>query len=279
MDSVWRQLRQLSNTRPGGLSALERQQYWLSQCLGRNEQTHYGRRYRFSSIDNPADYQRQVPLVTYDELGDWMRRTQQGEEDVLFMGRAIAFEQTGGSTGGSKLIPFSRESLADFREAILPWLADLVESYRIEDGSTYFAISPVCRAERDHARARIDRLEQLLIPGGALPFVFLRTRHHAHLGADGSTPLAPRVHDARKLLAGDDYVLLPAKLRRFSRDCDSIADGWYYRHLIRRCVDQPAGLTAQFLQGLVESLDTDSPWCGLHSYALDARFFYVLQQR
>lgn len=108
-------------------------------------QTRYGRRHGFSSIASYEDYQRQVPLVSYDEMSEWMHRVQDGEEDVLFRGRAIAFEMTGGSSGGSKLIPYSRESFTDFRKAIVPWLSDIVECYNIDSGSAYFAISPVCR--------------------------------------------------------------------------------------------------------------------------------------
>ncbi len=52
---------------------------------------------------------------------------------------------TGGSTGGSKLIPYSVASLMDFRAAILPWLADVVSTLDFEKGCAYWAISPATR--------------------------------------------------------------------------------------------------------------------------------------
>ncbi len=68
-----------------------------------------------------------------------------GERDILFEGQPVAYERTGGSTGGSKLIPYSASSLMDFRAAILPWLADVVSTFGFEKGCAYWAISPATR--------------------------------------------------------------------------------------------------------------------------------------
>ena len=68
-----------------------------------------------------------------------------GAQDVLFFGRPLAFEVTGGSSGGSKLIPYSAASLTDFSRAILPWLGQLVTTYKITSGSVYLALSPAMR--------------------------------------------------------------------------------------------------------------------------------------
>ena len=61
--------------------------------------------------------------------------------------RAIErFEETSGSTSGAKLIPYTAQSLLDFRAAVLPWLASLARRYpAITRGPAYIAISPATR--------------------------------------------------------------------------------------------------------------------------------------
>jgi len=68
----------------------------------------------------------------------------QGRSDVLFTGRPVAFERTGGSSGGPKLIPYSSEGLDDFRRALLPWLIDSARRYGVT-GRLYLSISPATR--------------------------------------------------------------------------------------------------------------------------------------
>ena len=116
---------------------------WLASVLER----HAGCQYllRHGSPRSVESFRTDVPLVTYDELQPWMARIGRGERDVLFEGRPIAFERTGGSTGGAKLIPYSASGLVDFRRAILPWLHDVVRRFDIT-GSAYFSISPATRA-------------------------------------------------------------------------------------------------------------------------------------
>jgi hypothetical protein len=61
----------------------------------------------------------------------------------------VAFEETGGSRSGRKLIPYTSSSLAGFGAAVLPWLADLAQRRPAAfDGKSYVAISPVTRQPR-----------------------------------------------------------------------------------------------------------------------------------
>jgi hypothetical protein len=116
---------------------------WLEAVLARNAGCSYLRRY--GSPRTLAEFREQLPVVRYEDLLPSIERIATGERDVLFAGGPVAFERTGGSAGGSKLIPYSAEGLADFRRNLLPWLAHTVRRHRIS-GSAYFAISPVARA-------------------------------------------------------------------------------------------------------------------------------------
>lgn len=147
MQSPWLRLSAVGNAlRHEGVDAQTRQLNWLRACLRRSAGTAIGRRHGFGRIQTVDEYRRIVPLSVYEDYRHWIDRVENGDADVLFPGKAVAFEHTGGSTGGSKRIPYSEESLIDFRRAILPWVAGLASKYRLENGCAYFAISPALRA-------------------------------------------------------------------------------------------------------------------------------------
>lgn len=85
-----------------------------------------------------------VPIVDYDDIRESINQIANGGSSILFEGRPIAYEMTGGSTSGSKLIPYTIEGLADFRATLLPWLANVVNRHQI-NGSAYFSLSPAGR--------------------------------------------------------------------------------------------------------------------------------------
>jgi hypothetical protein len=123
--------------------ASARQTDWLAELLAANASTAYLRQ-QGSPLTLDA-FRAQVPFCDYDSLTPWLRRISDGESDVLFRGRPCAYERTGGSAGGSKLIPYSAAGIADFRRAVSPWLAATLERHAIT-GTVYFSISPVARA-------------------------------------------------------------------------------------------------------------------------------------
>jgi len=110
---------------------------WIDDLLARNAHTAYLRHY-----GSPRTLD-ELPAVTYDDLAPWIDRIRDGEPDVLFAGRPVAYERTSGSTGASKLIPYSREGLHDIQRAIAPWISRLLDGIT---GSVYLAISPATRA-------------------------------------------------------------------------------------------------------------------------------------
>src|SRR5258706_1936556 len=102
--------------------AAETQKQRLLALLRRNAGTEFGRLHGFASIRDEDEYRARVPVASYEDLRPAIERMAAGEPDVLVSGRVIAFEETGGSTGGAKLIPFTAEALAAFRRALVPWL-------------------------------------------------------------------------------------------------------------------------------------------------------------
>ena len=90
-----------------------------------------------------------VPIVRYEDLAAAIARMAAGEPDVLVSGPLLAFEETGGSSAGPKLIAYNEALLRAFRRALLAWLDDLASAFpAIAAGSAYWAISPAARAPR-----------------------------------------------------------------------------------------------------------------------------------
>ena len=115
---------------------------WLDAVLARNAPAAYLR--HFGSPTNLQAFRESIPATTHDALAPWLDRVAGGEPDVLFLGRPCAYECTGGSSGGSKLIPYTTEGLEAFEAALAPWLADVVSRYGVS-GSVYLATSPATR--------------------------------------------------------------------------------------------------------------------------------------
>lgn len=123
------------------------QKEWLLDCLHRNAQTEYGLKYNFQAIRSLSDYRKQVPLTGYEALQVYIDAIAKGDKDILFAGLPVAFEVTGGSTGGKKLIPYTKESFTDFQRAILPWFVTTMQTYGLSGKNAYWAISPALRTE------------------------------------------------------------------------------------------------------------------------------------
>src|SRR5262249_54358093 len=94
-------------------------------------------------------FRSRVPIRTYDELQPWITRAANGETEVLCSEPIVAFEETGGSVSGGKLVPYTASALRAFRAAMLPWLWHLsLQRPGAFPGTTCAAISPATRAPR-----------------------------------------------------------------------------------------------------------------------------------
>ena len=121
----------------------------LKRILERGAASAFGRAHGFEGLDSLAAFRRQVPVRGYDGFKPWIDRVAAGEGAVLTAEPVIAFEETGGSRSGRKLVPYTQASLQGFRSAVLPWLGDLAEQRPATfAGRAYVAISPAVRAPR-----------------------------------------------------------------------------------------------------------------------------------
>jgi GH3 auxin-responsive promoter len=113
----------------------------LSEILAQNRDTAFGRAHEFGEIRGAREYAQAVPLQTYESLEPYI------DSNGLTAAVPVAFERTGGSTAGPKLIPYTQAGLDAFARAVQAWLEDLLlHRPGIMSGRCYWSISPAARA-------------------------------------------------------------------------------------------------------------------------------------
>lgn len=121
----------------------------LLDIVRSNADTEFGRRHGFAAIRTLQDYRAAVPIRDYEAVRPWIERMAAAEPNLLVADPPVAFEETGGTVSGGKLIPCTKAGLYGFRAAVLPWLADLARRRPgILAGRAYVSISPATRQPR-----------------------------------------------------------------------------------------------------------------------------------
>jgi hypothetical protein len=124
----------------------------LSAILKRNADSDFGRRFGFHRISDPAEYQRRVPLGTYDDLAESIARVAAGEQNVLTAEPVRLLQPTSGTTTGQKLIPYTATLQAQYRRCVSAWIGDLFRRRpRVRRGRQYWSISPALDRPRTTA--------------------------------------------------------------------------------------------------------------------------------
>jgi hypothetical protein len=121
----------------------------LKRILADNSASEFGSQHGFAVIKDLAEFRRLVPVASYEDFRSSIDRMANRETNVLTGQPVIAFEETGGTASGAKLIPYTAASLDSFRRAVLPWLANLAQRRpAATSGSAYVTISPATRLPR-----------------------------------------------------------------------------------------------------------------------------------
>ena len=90
----------------------ELQQNVLSDLVKRANDTEYGRKHMFSTINGYDEFARNVPVNTYEELKGDIDRMRHGERNVLWPGQVKWYAKSSGTTNDkSKFIPVSSDGL------------------------------------------------------------------------------------------------------------------------------------------------------------------------
>jgi len=120
------------------------QQALLTNILGKNADTEYGRRHDFKALRSVADYQQAVPVVTYEDIAADMTRVTEGARKVFTVEDPVMFAQTSGTTGNPKFIPLTPSSQrGPHADQMRTWMSHALASHpTIFDGKVISLVSP-----------------------------------------------------------------------------------------------------------------------------------------
>lgn len=127
-------------------NALDRQSQVLTMLVAQAKNTRFGREHHFSMITNYADFKRQIPLRSYEELKPWVERIIKGEANVLWPGKPLYLTKTSGTTSGIKYIPISAQSMSNHidsaRNALLLYINETGKSDFVDGNMLFLSGSP-----------------------------------------------------------------------------------------------------------------------------------------
>ncbi|TCV85920.1 GH3 auxin-responsive promoter family protein [Sulfurirhabdus autotrophica] len=95
----------------------ETQESLLLEILKRNAATDFGIKFNLSAIRSYTDYQRIVPVHTYEELRPYIEKQISGHFASLTATPPVMYAQTSGTTGKAKYIPILEESIVAYKRA------------------------------------------------------------------------------------------------------------------------------------------------------------------
>lgn len=120
----------------------------LRTLLRANADSAFGKTHQFEGIASYEDFARRVPLSDYATTEPWVTRIRKGENNLLTNETVTHLVPTSGSTGGRKLIPFTKGLQREFDWAIRAWTTDLTRQFpKILGGPAYWSITPAISGE------------------------------------------------------------------------------------------------------------------------------------
>jgi hypothetical protein len=117
------------------------------QLVDRLSQSEYGRSLGMKSC---VDWDK-LPIVTYDDLRDWLGgRCDVGGDAFLHSQEThpttpepiLFYEKTSGSRGAAKQIPYTKSLRRSFSQMFCVWAYDLIQHISFTTGKVYFCVSP-----------------------------------------------------------------------------------------------------------------------------------------
>lgn len=116
----------------------------LFRILKNNADTAFGHEHSFASIRHVEDFRERIPRRTYDEMLPYIERLERGEHNVLTSEEVRRFALTSGSSGGNKLIPYTKSLVSEFSSGINAWYFKMMtENPSLLKGKSYWSVTPI----------------------------------------------------------------------------------------------------------------------------------------
>lgn len=93
---------------------MQSQRTLLAHILDTAKDSEYGKKYGFASISDVEEFQKRLPLTTYDDYAPYIERLAAGEQNLLTGAKTVHFNKTSGTVGVPKKIPVCEEQIKVF---------------------------------------------------------------------------------------------------------------------------------------------------------------------
>ncbi len=132
------------------------------------KKTAFGRDHHFKGIQDYAGFKKQVPIIDYEGIREYIDRIIKGEHDVLWPGQPLYFAKTSGTTSGTKYIPITRDSMPNHiqsaRNALLMYILKTGNTHFIPGKYIFVSGSPVLEKTNGILTGRLSGIVHHHIP-------------------------------------------------------------------------------------------------------------------
>ncbi|MBX9568753.1 MAG: GH3 auxin-responsive promoter family protein [Candidatus Obscuribacterales bacterium] len=113
----YRELTHVRKFREATLRPKSAQEQKLLEIIRLNQNTEFGKKHGFSTIQSIADYQQLVPPCVYEDLEPYITKQMNGIYNQISSEKPIMYATTSGTTGKPKFIPITPAHLKDYSHA------------------------------------------------------------------------------------------------------------------------------------------------------------------
>jgi len=138
-----RSLKYLNEFRLALANPIKIQKSILLEILKKNKKTNYGKLYDFKHIKTIEEYQRKVPLITYEDIIPFIQKIKDGEQNILTKDKVLFLATTSGTTSKVKLIPVTKDRIKNFKRELYLWSAYVLKNHlNVTKGKTLYFAGP-----------------------------------------------------------------------------------------------------------------------------------------
>ncbi|PKL43936.1 MAG: hypothetical protein CVV41_09240 [Candidatus Riflebacteria bacterium HGW-Riflebacteria-1] len=124
----------------------------LREILENAAGSEFARQHGLNATSTVKDFQNSVAVNDYEDLQPFVQRVAKGYQNVLSNEKVLMFEETSGTTSGTRLIPYTKGLQRSFNRALHPWLLDLYTHVKgLWGGPAYWVVTPGAAAGRTTA--------------------------------------------------------------------------------------------------------------------------------
>ncbi len=89
------------------------QAHLAEQLISRYKKTEYGKKYGAQDINTLEEFQQRFPVATFADFGPWLQKVKKGAWNALLGEKPVEWGMTRGTTGPSKIIPYTQAEIEE----------------------------------------------------------------------------------------------------------------------------------------------------------------------